>query len=196
MGRPRADAHDVTTTERLLRAAELEFGRAGYHGARLEDIAGEADITRPSLLYHFASKDALYSAVIRRAFERVREVLSAALETRGPFSERFDRAVEAYLALLDEHPALSQLLLRELVEDDGPGRERVAAEIPPLLDWIERVVRTEGRREVRPGLPIRAAALQIASGAILSRATGGLRERLWGSRDYTRLLARMLFLEE
>ena len=59
MGRPRATPDEDTTKMRVLRAAEVEFGRAGRDGARLEDIASAAGITRPSLLYHFASKDEL-----------------------------------------------------------------------------------------------------------------------------------------
>ena len=70
MGRPLASAAATATPERLLDAAEQCFAQ-GYDAARLEDIAAAAGIRRPSLLYHFASKDDLYAAVVRRTFARL-----------------------------------------------------------------------------------------------------------------------------
>ena len=76
MGRPRADAHAVPTNERILNAAERIFSENGYPGARLADIAAEADIRRPSLLYHFESKEVLYEAMVHRLFNRLMETLT------------------------------------------------------------------------------------------------------------------------
>ena len=71
MGRPRRSDSQVATTERLLTAAEKRFGKNGFDAARLSDIAKDAGITRPSLLYHFESKEKLYDAVVARAFDKL-----------------------------------------------------------------------------------------------------------------------------
>ena len=55
MARPKKGVHQVPTEERILQAAETEFGRKGFERTRLEDIAETAGIRRPSLLYHFKS---------------------------------------------------------------------------------------------------------------------------------------------
>ena len=70
MGRPRRSETQVATTERLLSSAEKHFGQAGFDAARLQDIAKDAGITRPSLLYHFETKEKLYDAVVARAFDQ------------------------------------------------------------------------------------------------------------------------------
>ncbi len=195
MGRPRATAEDLATTERLLAAAEEEFGRSGFEAARLEDIARVAGITRPSLLYHFASKEELYAAVIHRAFAALREVLASAIGGAGSFEERLDRAVERPLAFIQERPSLARLLLWELVEARGPGHALLVAEIPPLLDFVERFVRKEGNGRVRPNVPVRAAILQLSASALVRNAAGSQGEPIFGKVDHTLALAHLLFLE-
>src|SRR5206468_169373 len=48
----------------ILRAAERVFARAGFAGARMSEIAAEADLPKPNLHYYFKSKRALYRAVL------------------------------------------------------------------------------------------------------------------------------------
>jgi len=53
-----------TQEARILRAAERVFARAGFAGARMAEIAAEAGLPKPNLHYYFASKQALYRAVL------------------------------------------------------------------------------------------------------------------------------------
>ena len=92
MGRPRADAHSVPTNERILNAAERIFSENGYPGARLADIAAEADIRRPSLLYHFESKEVLYEAMVHRLFNRLMETLTGFMVPAADPEDVRDRA--------------------------------------------------------------------------------------------------------
>lgn len=52
--------------ERILDAAILAFGQSGFHTATLADIARACGISRPGLLHHFDSKEALLTAVLER----------------------------------------------------------------------------------------------------------------------------------
>src|SRR5690348_8545093 len=112
MGRPRKADIDVETTERILAAAEDEFGNAGYAAARLEDIAESAGLRRPSLLYHFPTKDALYAATVARTFGRLRDELGHAIAGEGSFEERLDRLTGTYVQFLVAHPATARILVR------------------------------------------------------------------------------------
>lgn len=195
MGRPRADSIDVATRDRLMASAEREFGRRGFAAARLEDIAAGAGITRSSLLYHHASKGALYAAVVHAAFARLGLALSEAMGRGDSFEERLDALVARFLEFLGQHPALPPLLLRELVDGRGPGHDLLLREVKPVLDRVEAFVKQHGKGRVRARLPVRGAVMQVVSGALMRASAGDLAEPLWGP-EKTRALARLLVLED
>jgi AcrR family transcriptional regulator len=196
MGRPLASAHGVATPERVLAAAELAFAAVGYAAAKLADIATRAGIQRPSLLYHFGSKEALYAQTVERCFVRLREALVESMSAKGEFATRLERTVVRYVEFLDAEPQLARIVLRELLDGHGPGHRILVRQLVPLLDVLERFIREQGAGAVRPDVPVRAAVLQIGSDALLRAAAGPLRQPLWGARDHTHTLARRLLLRD
>jgi AcrR family transcriptional regulator len=50
----------------IARAAGDAFARGGYASARIEDIAAAAHVTKPIVYRHFASKKALYMALLEQ----------------------------------------------------------------------------------------------------------------------------------
>lgn len=193
MGRPAGSAQGATP-ERLLQAAEAIFAAVGFGTAKLADIAGRAGIRRPSLLYHFPSKERLYAATVERAFTRLRQALRDAMQADGDFSTRMMNTVDRYCEFIADEPELSRLVLRELLDENGPGRKILIRQIVPLLDIVERWIRTEGADVMRPEVPVRPAVLMLASDVFLRSAVGPLRNELWGPQDRARDLARALFL--
>lgn len=63
--------------EEILDAAEMIFGKKGFDGALMEDIAREAQFTRKTLYQYFGSKEELLSAVILRGYKMLLSCLSA-----------------------------------------------------------------------------------------------------------------------
>jgi AcrR family transcriptional regulator len=62
----------------LLDAAHSTFGRRGYHGATLREIAAAAGVSTGALYYNFATKEDLFLALLEtRMDERVREIEAA-----------------------------------------------------------------------------------------------------------------------
>ena len=50
--------------EHILRAAEREFERVGFNGARMQNIADQANVPKANIHYYFKNKQALYDAVL------------------------------------------------------------------------------------------------------------------------------------
>lgn len=193
MGRPRLEEGQVATTQRLLSAAELEFGERGYHGAKLQDIAARAGISRPSLLYHYHSKDALYDAVVRAVFAELGATLEAAMARADDFEGRLDAIVAGFVEFVRGRRATARLVLRQIMDEHGPGQDLLIEVGVPLIRLVEEFIRTEGGARIPDGLPIRGALLQVVGSTFVKAASGPLEAALWGDEDPHRTLTRLLF---
>ena len=71
----------AATADRILAEARGEFARRGFAAARLQDIAGRAGLSHPTLLYHFGSKERLYEAVIEQAVHDWADTTRRAIST-------------------------------------------------------------------------------------------------------------------
>ena len=62
----------IQTQDRILVAAQAEFARRGYDGARVDAITDRAKVSKNLLYHHFGSKEALYVRVLERTYETLR----------------------------------------------------------------------------------------------------------------------------
>ncbi len=193
MVRPRVEAGQVATPERLLEAAELEFARHGFHGAKLQAIAERAGISRPSLLYHFSSKQVLYSAVVESVLTQIGARLQSAMALGEHFQVQVEAIVKGFVDFLSARPSAARVVLRELMDDEGPGQAILLQAGVPLLEMVEAFLRDNGGELVPQDLPLRGAVLQLMSSAFVKASCGQLESALWGDADPHLLLTRQLF---
>jgi AcrR family transcriptional regulator len=196
MGRPLASSVITATPERILEAARAEFAAAGFAQAKLADIAARAGITRPSLLYHFSSKEELYAAVVQSCFGRLALALAEAMTDGTAFLARLRATHARYSEFMMGDPEVARIVLRELLDGTGPGAEILMHQIAPVVAQVERFVLAEGRRQLPPGIPVRAAIMQVASDVLMRAAAGALRIPLWGDGDHTLALLEQLLVKE
>ena len=196
MGRPRKEDRPEDTVKLLLRAAEDAFGSSGFRDTRLGDIAEQVGIRRSSLLYHFGSKEKLHSMVVETAFSELRLVLTSAINPSATLEVQLDDLVDCLLSFAIERPGLVCVILRQMVDPRGEGREQISAEFSTLVDAIEQLFRGMAGPRLRPGFPLRTAILQLMTSYLVRVASGQLAETLWGETDHTKVLARHLLLSE
>ena len=61
---PRREQNRLAKEKRILEAAQTIFARQGYSGARMDDVAAQAGLTKPTLYQYFGGKDALFAAMM------------------------------------------------------------------------------------------------------------------------------------
>jgi AcrR family transcriptional regulator len=115
------------TNEDAIIAAALEaFGRQGFNGASMRDIARLAQTSLSNLYNYFASKSALLAEVLHRASDAQLSRVRGAVAHAGPGATAQLRAgVEAYVQFVLEHQFASLVGLSEVRYLSGSDRERV-----------------------------------------------------------------------
>jgi AcrR family transcriptional regulator len=121
--------------ERILDAAESTFARRGLAGTRVREIAEAAGVNGATLYNYYASKDALYEAVLDRGMRPLIEALSSFAEgSREP--ESIDSVARKVMQHLAERPHLSRLVYLETIAQ-GPHLRQLASKwFRPLLGQI------------------------------------------------------------
>ena len=193
MARPKAGTNEIPTDVRILTAAEAAFGELGFERATLAEIATEAGIRRPSLLYHFKSKDELYAQVVNLLFDSLRTELGKSM-VPGAFAQQIVSLAQAFVDFTESRPAFAPIVLREIIDGRGPAREILLHELAPVLGLVEKWIELQGSQDLPEGLKVRSAVLQFCTNVLLRNASGPLREALWGDIDDSMSLVRQLFL--
>jgi TetR/AcrR family transcriptional regulator len=130
---PQRTPQGAQTAERILDAAELLFSERGFEGTGLREVARAAGIRAPSLYNHFPNKEALYAAVLERAFQPLLRLLEA-FQAAGDESYADPRLLEDVMGHLARHPNVSRLLHYELM---AGGRRANAV----LQGWLGSMYR-------------------------------------------------------
>ena len=80
----------------ILQAALRQFSAAGFHATSMNDIAAAGGITKPVLYQHFASKRALYLALIDEVAASMLEAIGKATANAPDARAQTERGVIAY----------------------------------------------------------------------------------------------------
>lgn len=98
---------------RILDAALTEFAREGFAGARVDAIAARAGINKRMLYAYVGNKDALFLAVLERAYAQMREEERALELGRLPPAEGMQMLVRFNVRYHAQHPEFLALLNEE-----------------------------------------------------------------------------------
>jgi AcrR family transcriptional regulator len=129
MDAPTKQSAPVTSRERILEVALAEFAARGYDGARLQDIARAAGLSRSTLLYHFESKEGLYAAVIQAATADWAAATRRAISVNLEGFDQIASLVQAAFRFFETHGDVVRVLRREAIE----GGERLGAASADVL---------------------------------------------------------------
>lgn len=103
---------------RQILAAGLElFAKRGFEGVSVHSIAEKAGVSKANVFHHFASKEALYVAVLRSASMRWSDEIARATKTKDTFSVRLRIMINCIVRKMCVEPDEARLLLREILEN-------------------------------------------------------------------------------
>ncbi len=160
-----ADVSAVAPTrDRIIDASVDLFGSRGVDAVSLDEIARDVGVRKQTVLYWFASKDALVDGVLDAVAAELFVVIDAAVRAAPDEPlERIDNIVRAVFRPAVRRPALLGLF-REVSRLDVDQADRLRSRIEPLVERAVSYLADEmeaGR--LRQGDPGLVAALGYAT---------------------------------
>ncbi|MBB4661134.1 TetR/AcrR family transcriptional regulator [Conexibacter arvalis] len=188
--RPRRRADAERSVAAILEAAVELLGRRP--DASMSEIASAAGLTRQTVYAHYASREALLTAVAERARGQALAAIDAAAPAEGPPAEALERLIAAWWETVARHARVLGTLAGAY-PSDAAVRELHA----PIVERLERLARRGQRagdfdRDLPAGWMaaaflglMHASAEQVAVGGVdaadAGRALARAVPRAWGA---------------
>jgi len=163
------------TIARLLQVARAEFSAKGLNGARVEDIARAAGVTKQLIYHYFSSKEQLFACVLDASADKITSELLALeldhLPPRDALRVLLTHACDQYRS----DPALGSLAQQGLRyhDDHASERSRFPELVPALTAQMQRLLeRGQRSGDFRPDIDARlfhAASSLLTTGGFTNR---------------------------
>lgn len=159
---------DVRT--QILTHATRLFAERGYDGTSVQEIADAVGIRKPSLLYHFKSKDQLRENVISEMLAHWNALLPTLL-MKATREERFEATMDALCEFFIEDPDRARIILRETLDRPERMQALLAEFVRPWIALIaEQLERAKSQGMVRSDIDAEAYAVQVIAMAVSGTA--------------------------
>lgn len=120
-------------TEAILEAALEVFATYGFRGATLDQIAAQAGISKPNILYYFDGKEAIHAELLARLLETWLEPLEQ-MSDKGDPVEEICAYVARKLAMSRDYPRESRLFANEILQGAPRILDELAGPLRALTD--------------------------------------------------------------
>jgi AcrR family transcriptional regulator len=174
---PTSPSKKRATITRLLKEARQAFSEKGLAGARVDEIARAAGVTKQLVYHYFSSKEELFASVLDESAQDVLADLLALELDHLPPTEALRVLLEHAFDQYRSDPTLGPLAQEGLRfhEHNTAHRVRFTDIAPALVTQMERILRRGAASgEFQPGVDARlfcAASALVTTGGFTNRYT-------------------------
>jgi TetR/AcrR family transcriptional regulator len=132
----------------ILQVAKTVFSEKGYDGAKTDEIADRAGISKIGMYYYIGDKKTLYSAVLKEMLVYAEKyVVEKIVDDESP-EDNIKKLVRGIAEIADKNNELHSILLRELIS----GGENIPSELPDAIakdvDAIKKILESGKKQKV------------------------------------------------
>lgn len=142
------------TEEQIFLAAQRVFQEKGFAGARMQEIADEANINKSMLHYYYRSKEKLFLEVFQSSVKKIFPQLIAILSSEDELEVKVRRVVEFYYNTFRKNPYLPSFVIHEMNQHPKRFREFISSldiDIPTkFAEQLQREIEAERIIPMKP----------------------------------------------
>ena len=138
--------------EAILDAALEVFSAQGFRGATLDQIAEHAGLSKPNMLYYFASKEAIHEALLAGLLDTWLDPLRA-LDPKGEPVAEIMAYVHRKLEMSRLYPRESRLFANEMLQGAPRIMDALIGDLKALVDEKAAVLQDWARQGHIADLP-------------------------------------------
>lgn len=118
--------------ERILVEATRLFAQKGLDATSLQDVADAVGMRKPSVLWHFRSKEELHRSVLDALLSRWNDALPRLMRAASR-EDRLDALLDETIAFFSDDPDRARLLLREALDRPDAMRALLGTYVSPWM---------------------------------------------------------------
>jgi TetR/AcrR family fatty acid metabolism transcriptional regulator len=162
---------DPDKPQQIIEAAVRVFARKGYFNSRVSDIAREAGIAAGTIYLYFKTKEDILITLFREKMAAFVASLRRAIAEEADPVAKVRRLVQLHFRMLEEDPALAEVVQVELRQGQkffqGASSQEIAAYFALIASILEEGV---SGGHFKPELPVKIAT-KMLFGAMDQMAT-------------------------
>jgi len=120
-------------TGQILEAALEVFSTYGFRGSTIDQIASQAGLSKPNLLYYFDSKEAIHARLLERLLENWLDPLKTLDPDGDPVEEILDYVLRK-LEMARDYPRESRLFANEILQGAPRIMDQISGPLKTLVD--------------------------------------------------------------
>lgn len=130
--------------EQLVVVGRRLFAEKGVEGTTVEEIASQAQVSKPLVYEHFGGKEGLYAVVVDREIATLLGAITGALDGSATARHLLERAALALLGYIESNTDGFRILVR----DSPPGQATgsFASLISDVASQVEHILAAEFKR--------------------------------------------------
>ncbi|MEO6589516.1 MAG: TetR/AcrR family transcriptional regulator [Pyrinomonadaceae bacterium] len=110
------------TREHILEVASKEFFSKGYGAASINTIVDAADVTKPTVYYHFKNKEGLFKVLVEESYERMFDIRRKAVNEKLSIEKQIAQTIASDFDFCLKQPELVRFILAQTF--DLPGETK------------------------------------------------------------------------
>ncbi len=147
-----------STRAQLLGAAKRQFAERGFYGASIARVAGDVGLTKQALLYYFKRKEDLYAEVLQEISHTLLRLVRSSVHRDDAPERQFEDVLLALYYASRENPLDTQILVRELLDNQARAEKVRDWYLQPFLEEIVGIARRMNSLE---GMPVSAVFCMV-----------------------------------